>query len=102
MEAKCVIYKAAKDHVKWAILAPSGAFKDAQIFDCKIEPGACPFCAQAVVVELPPPLKNAQPDGTTHVCHPALGGCNHGFAKQAASNKKPRRTLREASTGKKL
>lgn len=19
--------------------------------------------------------------GTTHVCHPAIGGCNHGFAK---------------------
>ncbi len=41
----------------------------------------CPFCFKQAVVELPPHLKRIQPDGTTHVCHPGFGGCNHGFAK---------------------
>lgn len=53
-----------------------------KVFECAIELGACPFClAMDVVVELPEPLRAIQPDGTTHVCHPTLGGCNHGFAK---------------------
>ena len=49
-----------------------------------IEPSEhpCPFCKLETVVELPPPLKAIQTDGTTHVCHPALGGCNWGFEKE--------------------
>jgi hypothetical protein len=44
-----------------------------------ILPDACPFCGKARIVVLPPPLAAKQPDGTTHVCHPSIGGCNYGF-----------------------
>jgi hypothetical protein len=43
----------------------------------------CVFCGAEAVV----PLTEAEldrtdtSDGTTHVCHPELGGCNHGFEK---------------------
>lgn len=47
----------------------------------KIEPEACDCCGERVICALPPPLLAQQPDDTTHVCNPALGGCNHGFAK---------------------
>jgi hypothetical protein len=41
----------------------------------------CPTCGErATVVELPRVLCDEQPDGTTHVCHPLLAGCNGGFA----------------------
>jgi hypothetical protein len=40
---------------------------------------ACPECGVRAIVELTPEQQLAQPDDTTHVCHPALGGCNHGF-----------------------
>jgi len=40
----------------------------------------CKLCGARAIVELPPELLVEQPDDTTHVCHPALGGCNHGFA----------------------
>src|SRR6266566_7200231 len=40
---------------------------------------ACPLCGKRAIVELTPEQRLAQPDDTTHVCHPALGGCNHGF-----------------------
>ena len=41
----------------------------------------CTICGRTrTVVPLPPKLLAEQPDDTTHVCHPALGGCNHGFA----------------------
>ena len=39
----------------------------------------CPKCGELAVVNLPPHELAKQKDGTTHVCHPALGGCNHGF-----------------------
>lgn len=39
------------------------------------------LCGAHAIVELPPALKAEQPDDTTHVCLPAVGGCNHGFAK---------------------
>lgn len=39
----------------------------------------CPFCGVFAVVPLTPQHLAAQPDETTHVCHPALGGCNQGF-----------------------
>jgi hypothetical protein len=51
-----------------------------QTYETARENGACPIClAPDAVVALPPPLLAVQPDRTTHVCHPALGGCNHGF-----------------------
>lgn len=40
---------------------------------------SCPLCGKRAIVELTPEQRLAQPDDTTHVCHPALGGCNHGF-----------------------
>ena len=39
----------------------------------------CPNCGAHAIVALTPEQRLAQPDDTTHVCHPALGGCNHGF-----------------------
>ena len=39
----------------------------------------CQLCGAKAVVALPPRLLSVQPDSTTHVCHPGLGGCNHGF-----------------------
>lgn len=43
----------------------------------------CPKCgALGAIVALPPPLAAEQPDGTTHVCLPPLGGCNWGFAAE--------------------
>jgi hypothetical protein len=53
-----------------------------EAFPTKFEEGACPFCHRAVVCALPPPIRAAQPDDTTHVCHPFFGGCNQGFAKE--------------------
>jgi hypothetical protein len=40
--------------------------------------GACPRCGRVALTELPPPVLAKQAHGTTHLCHPALGGCNHG------------------------
>ena len=39
----------------------------------------CKLCGQTAVVRLPDALIAIQPDETTHVCHPAVGGCNQGF-----------------------
>jgi hypothetical protein len=39
----------------------------------------CPICGVRAVVPLTKELRAQQPDATTHVCHPAIGGCNHGF-----------------------
>lgn len=44
----------------------------------------CPFCKRAAIVLLPAELRAEQPDGTTHVCHPLAGGCNHGFQDATA------------------
>lgn len=41
----------------------------------------CPECQTFAVVPLTPKQLAAQPDNTTHVCHPAFGGCNMGFGK---------------------
>jgi len=41
----------------------------------------CPFCHRNAVVRLPARIAAQQTDGTTHVCHPIAGGCNHGFAR---------------------
>lgn len=40
----------------------------------------CPICDTVAVVNLAPHELAKQPDETTHVCHPVLGGCNHGFS----------------------
>jgi hypothetical protein len=39
----------------------------------------CPHCKRRAVIELPAAILSSQPDATTHVCHPLLLGCNHGF-----------------------
>ncbi len=70
-----VVVSRARGLVKWI-------FTD-KTYDCALESGACPFCLKVAVVQLPPPLLAVQPDDTTHVCHPALDGCNHGFSKGA-------------------
>jgi len=43
----------------------------------------CQMCGALAMTELPADLAAQQPDGTTHVCHPLLGGCNHGFTTAA-------------------
>ena len=43
----------------------------------------CLLCFAFAVVPLTPQQLAKQPDATTHVCHPALGGCNQGFALAA-------------------
>lgn len=40
----------------------------------------CPQCGAGAVHKLPEPLLSEQPDATTHVCNPAFGGCNQGYA----------------------
>ena len=49
-------------------------------YDVAVLKERCPFCFAHAVTELPEPLLKVQPDDTTHVCNPAFGGCNHGFA----------------------
>lgn len=39
----------------------------------------CPLCGVFAICQLPPKLRAQQTDGTNVVCHPAHGGCNHGF-----------------------
>jgi hypothetical protein len=52
---------------------------DKTAYRCPILPDACPFCLKRRIVVLPPPMAAQQTDGTTHVCHPSIGGCNQGF-----------------------
>jgi hypothetical protein len=46
----------------------------------QVEPIQCPMCGACAVLPLDAETRAAQPDDTTHVCHPMLEGCNHGFA----------------------
>lgn len=39
----------------------------------------CPACHNRAVVQLTRAMREVQTDGTTDVCHPALGGCNLGY-----------------------
>lgn len=39
----------------------------------------CPSCGVDAIVPLSPDELAAQTDDTTHVCHPAIGGCSAGF-----------------------
>ena len=52
---------------------------------------ACPKCGAQAVVALTPAERLAQPDDTTHVCHPMLGGCNHGFTDERTREPEPAR-----------
>lgn len=52
---------------------------DKTVFRCPVLPDACSSCGKRLLVVLPPPIAAQQPDGTTHVCHPSIGGCNQGF-----------------------
>jgi hypothetical protein len=54
-----------------------------------VAPVKCPMCGRLAVLPLTAALLKFQPDDTTHVCHPDIGGCNHGFAVD-----KPRRGKR--------
>jgi len=58
--------------------------KSVAIWSTKDVVASCPLCKAPAIVELTPAIKAAQPDDTSHVCHPGFGGCNHGFAMQAA------------------
>lgn len=40
----------------------------------------CPLCKAEAVLPLDAATRALQPDDTLYVCHPLLGGCNHGFA----------------------
>lgn len=44
----------------------------------------CIYCILPAVVLLPPALAASQVDGMNAVCHPLLGGCNHGFEVEPA------------------
>lgn len=48
----------------------------------------CPVCLARAVVPLTKKQRAEQPDNTTHVCHPSIGGCNQGF-EPVAKFKKP-------------
>jgi hypothetical protein len=49
--------------------------------DLQSRASLCMFCGMPAVVPLTRKQRARQPDDTTHVCHPTLGGCNQGFAK---------------------
>jgi hypothetical protein len=59
------------DEFTWAI--------GPETFTCKVLPTLCRFCGARAITALPPPILAKQPDDTTHVCHPGVGGCNQGF-----------------------
>lgn len=54
---------------------------DGVLYEVEILPlHVCCMCGKVgAIIGLPPPLLAKQPDDTTHVCAPFLGGCNHGF-----------------------
>ena len=61
-------------------------------YACQVLPHACPYCGHQSITELPPPILAQQTDGTTHVCHPGLDGCNQGFAyTPTPTNRKTRK-----------
>lgn len=78
MRARAVKPSAADMTLVWVV--------DKTSFLCLVIPDKCPFCGKRRIVALPAPMAAGQYDGTTHVCHPSIGGCNHGFAivKKAA------------------
>lgn len=74
-------------HVVWVIPPGPGCIDgevchllDGRLYRCPVE-ATCMLCKKKAVVRLPTPIIVEQPDETTHVCHPELGGCGHGFAE---------------------
>lgn len=59
------------------------AKKDRELAQRLIGAVLCPRCNVHAIVPLTQTQLREQPDDTTLVCHPALGGCNHGFAVDA-------------------
>jgi hypothetical protein len=55
----------------------------------------CPLCGANAVLELTDELQADQQDGTTHVCHPLVLGCNHGFELQTVLQDTGERVERE-------
>lgn len=49
------------------------------VSDLKASALICHICRAYAVVPLTRKQRAAQTDGTTHVCHPAIGGCSQGF-----------------------
>ena len=64
------------ESVRWLAKGPAGDTE----YVCAIAEIRCGACGKRAVVELPPPVRELQTDGTTHVCHPSFGGCNQGYA----------------------
>lgn len=57
-----------------------GTGKSQTSWECPALPLICPKCDKTeTLFALPPPVLKKQPDDTNVVCHPAAGGCNHGF-----------------------
>jgi hypothetical protein len=88
LEAFTVICDQASAKVTRVETAPTFHWRiGGQDYKTPIQPGACPFCKVAgSVVALPPPLLAQQTDGTTHVCHPDLKGCDQGFENTAEAS----------------
>ena len=61
----------------WGMPLPDGT---PGIFRSSVLPTPCEFCGAIAIVALPEAILAQQSDGTTHVCHPNAGGCNHGFS----------------------
>ena len=66
------IDKGMKTQIEWT---PDVALVD----DLKAKALGCPYCFMKAVIPLTLAQRKRQPDATTHVCHPAIGGCNQGF-----------------------
>ncbi len=56
-------------------------------FRVQILPQTCSECGHdETLTGLPEPMRQMQPDKTNVVCHPFLGGCNHGFEFEMPQN----------------
>lgn len=53
---------------------------DGKYFYSSLMTHICPHCGAGAVHRLPGDIRKVQPNDTTHVCNPAFGGCNQGFA----------------------
>lgn len=78
-EISKAIVELGNGKISWLLLPAVGAVSRApERFDCAT--ARCPHCFNRALAPLPPWELAKQPDDTTHVCVPALGGCNQGFA----------------------
>ena len=46
----------------------------------------CPMCNKTAIVALPNSERDLVKDGTSHVCHPAFGGCGQAWAQEKDSD----------------